>query len=189
VVLHVLCLQFYKNLLQRLQIKIPIINSFRTHLWTQKSSGNWRRLFVFFPKANSGGFTRFTSLIPRKPVTMITDYNPNNKEVSNAPLNMKIDQENDISQKKLGQYVTNLKLHNMLHRDERWLGPGPDPVWPPGPVHPASGPGPLQGRSVQPHPGPDPRTFLCGPVRTQGHKGQDRPSDSLFIKTLFIMII
>ena len=59
------------------------------------------------------------------------------------------------------------------------LGPGLDLVRPQRSVHPASGPGPLHRGSTQPCPGPDPQTSLCGPVQTQGHKGQDRPLDSL----------
>src|SRR5271168_4893151 len=62
----------------------------------------------------------------------------------------------------------------------RRLGPGPDPVRPQGPVHQAAGPGPYLHGAGPTISGPDPRTSLWGPVRSEVRKGQDRTADSLF---------
>src|SRR5271155_823423 len=59
------------------------------------------------------------------------------------------------------------------------LGPGPDPVRPQGPVHQAAGPGPYLHGAGPTISGPDPRTSLWGPVRSEVRKGQDRTADSL----------
>lgn len=59
------------------------------------------------------------------------------------------------------------------------MGPGPDPVRPQGPVHQAAGPGPYLHGAGPTISGPDPRTSLWGPVRSEVRKGQDRTADSL----------
>src|SRR5271168_3489955 len=61
----------------------------------------------------------------------------------------------------------------------RRLGPGPDPVRPQGPVHQAAGPGPYLHGAGPTISGPDPRTSLWGPVRSEVRKGQDQTADSL----------
>src|SRR5271168_2165430 len=65
----------------------------------------------------------------------------------------------------------------------RRLGPGPDPVRPQGPVHQAAGPGPYLHGAGPTISGPDPRTSLWGPVRSEVRKGQDRTADSLIEAT------
>src|SRR5271168_898744 len=67
----------------------------------------------------------------------------------------------------------------------RRLGPGPDPVRPQGPVHQAAGPGPYLHGAGPTISGPDPRTSLWGPVRSEVRKGQDRTADSLFTSGAF----
>ena len=62
---------------------------------------------------------------------------------------------------------------------ENGSGPGSDPVRPKGPVLKTPGPGPPLQRSGPTISGPDTRTSLRGPVRTQVREGQDRTPDSL----------
>src|SRR5271168_4206082 len=71
----------------------------------------------------------------------------------------------------------------------RRLGPGPDPVRPQGPVHQAAGPGPYLHGAGPTISGPDPRTSLWGPVRSEVRKGQDRTADSLIVSGLCNVIL
>ena len=66
-------------------------------------------------------------------------------------------------------------------------GPGPDPVWPQGPVHSPPGPGPTKLGPVHPRAGQDTRTYGVGPVRTQVREGQDRTLDNLVMMALLYL--